>query len=135
MRWWMAGVMMTASAGALCAQAVTPEPGRTIVFFAWGKPELGGEAKAALDKVADAYRQAPRGRLHVIGHTDRSGSAAVNRRSGLVRARSVGTYLAERGVPRGAMAVGSHGEERPLVPTEDGVREVQNRRVEIVVAP
>ena len=29
------------------------------------------------------------------------------------------------------MTVASFGEEQPLVPTEDGVREVQNRRVEV----
>src|SRR5688572_7071156 len=118
MRWWMAGAVMAASAGALCGQAVTPGPGRTIVFFDWGEPDLGGEAKAALDAVADAYRQAPGGRLRVIGHTDRSGSAGANRRAGLSRAREVGVYLAARGVPMAAMAISSRGEEQPLVQTE-----------------
>lgn len=118
MRWWMAGAVMAASAGALFGQAVSPGPGRAIVFFDWGKPELGGEAKAALDKIADAYRQAPGGRVRVTGHTDRSGSIATNRRAGLRRAREVGAYLAARGVPVAAMTISSHGEERPLVPTE-----------------
>lgn len=128
---WMAGAVMMATSVALCAQAVTPEAGRTIVFFDWGKPELNREAKAALDAVADAHRQNPAGHLRISGHTDRSGSAAVNRRSGLLRAREVGAYLAGRGIPASAMTITSDGEERPLVPTEDGVREVQNRRVEI----
>ena len=62
---------------------------------------------------------------------DRSGSAAVNRRKGLERARMVRGELEKRGVPRNAMRIASFGEERPLVATEDGVREVQNRRVVI----
>ncbi len=132
-RYWLAGAAMAASAAALFAQAVTPGPGRTIVFFDWGKPELGREAQAALDAVAEAYRKAPGERLRVVGHTDRSGSAATNNRSGLARARTVWDYLVARGVPAAAMAISSSGEEQPLVPTEDGVREVQNRRVEIIV--
>jgi OOP family OmpA-OmpF porin len=58
---------------------------------------------------------------------------ATNRVAGLRRAEAVRAELEKRGVPRNAMSVASFGEERPLVPTEDGVREVQNRRVEIMI--
>ena len=129
MRKWVAAALMAASVtAAIAAQGLVP--GRTFVFFDWGKPELSGEAKAILDEVAGAYQ--PGATLRIAGHTDRSGSAAVNRRSARQRAASVRDYLAARGVPAGAMAVESHGEESPIVATEDGVREAQNRRVEII---
>jgi OOP family OmpA-OmpF porin len=71
--------------------------------------------------------------LQLSGHTDRSGSVVANRAAGLRRAEAVRAELEKRGIPRNAMAVSSFGEERPLVLTEDGVREIQNRRVEIVI--
>ena len=118
--------------GSLAAQ----EPARPLaepvfVFFDWDKPAVGSDAAAALDTVAATYRQYPGARLVLSGHADRSGGAAHNRRSAQLRAEAVRAYLAERGVPAAAMSAASYGEERPLIPTADGVREPQNRRVEI----
>jgi outer membrane protein OmpA-like peptidoglycan-associated protein len=48
------------------------------------------------------------------------------------RAQSVLAELVRRGIPEGQIAVFAKGERDPLVPTPDGVREPQNRRVEIV---
>jgi len=49
------------------------------------------------------------------------------------RAEAVAAELTRRGVPRTEMIIQAFGESRPLVPTADGVREPQNRRVEIIV--
>jgi outer membrane protein OmpA-like peptidoglycan-associated protein len=54
-------------------------------------------------------------------------------RSAKKRAEAVHAYLVSRGVPSAAMTVTSYGESRPLIVTADGVREPQNRRVEVVV--
>jgi outer membrane protein OmpA-like peptidoglycan-associated protein len=43
----------------------------------------------------------------------------------------VKAYMAGKGVPEGSMTTEAFGESRPLVETADGVREPQNRRVEI----
>ena len=102
-----------------------------LVFFDWGKPELGGDAKATLDKVIAAYRKKPDVRMRLEGHTDRSGSAAANLRSARRRAAEVRSYLIANGVPGNVISIVSQGESQPLITTEDGVREVQNRRVEI----
>ena len=102
-----------------------------LVFFDWGKPELGGDTKATLDKVIAAYRQEPDVHVRLEGHTDRSGSAAVNLRSARRRAAEVRSYLIANGIPATNVTIVSHGESQPLIATEDGVREVQNRRVEI----
>lgn len=116
---------------AVPATATERPAGPFMLFFDWGKPELRSDDLATLDKVAEVYRANPGARLQLAGHTDRSGSAPVNRAAGLKRAQAARAELEKRGIPRNAMRVASFGEEQPLVPTEDGVREVQNRRVVI----
>ena len=133
--WGMAVALLLPSAALADAQAAPAEQRPVLVFFDWGKPEIGSDAAGTLDTLAADFRAAPTLRLTVSGHSDRSGSAAGNRRSGTQRAAAVAAYLAERGVPHTAMAIASFGEEQPLIPTADGVREPQNRRVEIGFAP
>lgn len=112
------------------AAAQWGDAGPTLLFFDWGKSELSGDAKASLDKVAEYYRQAARP-MTIDGHSDRSGADASNLASSRRRARIVRDYLVERGVPGDAMSVRAYGETWPIIATADGVREVQNRRVEI----
>ena len=131
----MALLLPIPAPAAAAAQGAPAELSPVLVFFDWGKPEIGSDAAGALDALAADYLASPGRRLQVSGHSDRSGSAAGNRRSAAKRADAVAAYLAERGVPRSAMAVAAHGEERPLIPTADGVREPQNRRVEIGLSP
>ena len=123
----VAGARLMA-AGAM-AQPAPAHP--LMLFFDWGKPDVRGDDQAVLDQAAAAYRERPGAHLEVSGHSDRSGSAAVNRAAALRRAAMVRDELVKRGVPRTAIRIASFGEDQPLVPTEDGVREVQNRRVEI----
>jgi len=67
----------------------------------------------------------------IAGHTDRSGSDQYNMGLSQRRADAVRAYLAGHGIPDGVMTTQAFGESRPLVETADGVREPQNRRVEI----
>lgn len=113
---------------ALFLQVAQVPEGTTLVFFDWGGSEISRDSAATLDAFAAANGGAP---ILITGHSDRSGPAGANRRASLERARMVADYLASKGVPRSAMAVSGVGEEAPLIPTADGVREVQNRRVEI----
>ncbi len=73
---------------------------------------------------------APRSLL-VVGHTDRTGTAAYNMKLSARRAETVGQALVDRGIPGRSHRLEAKGEEDPLVPTEDGVPEPQNRRVVI----
>ena len=106
------------------------DAGPTLVFFDWAKGELSNDAKANLDKVAEFYAAAPRA-MTVDGHSDKSGASAGNLASSRRRAGVVRDYLVAKGIPASAMTVRAYGESWPIIATEDGVREIQNRRVEI----
>lgn len=129
----MLGCAFSMAAAAL-AQGPTAEA-RFIVFFDWSKPDINRDAAEILDKVAGEVAGHPGSRLVIAGHSDRSGPAGVNLRSSKRRAEAVRDYLTTRGVPARAMSVEAFGEQQPFVATEDGVREVQNRRVEIRLVP
>ena len=60
-------------------------------------------------------------------------TARYNQGLSVRRAEAVRAELVRNGVPRDAITVQGFGENRPLVPTAQGVREPQNRRVEIVL--
>jgi hypothetical protein len=72
-------------------------------------------------------------RITATGHTDTSGPEAYNMALSLRRANAVKDALVREGVPAQAISVIGRGEQGLLVQTGDGVREPQNRRVEIVV--
>ena len=122
-----------ATTGISAQPPVATNAGTFMLFFDWGKGDIRRDDEAILDQVAEAWRARTGQRLRLTGHTDRSGGAIFNRQAGMERAKAVRLALEKRGIPRDAMSITSFGEDRPLVPTEDGVREVQNRRVEIVI--
>jgi outer membrane protein OmpA-like peptidoglycan-associated protein len=109
--------------------------GPFIVFFDWDRSDITPQAAAILDNAAAAYQQTGQAQVVLAGHADRSGSAQYNVGLSQRRADSVRSYLAGRGIPDGSIATEAFGESRPLVETADGVREPQNRRVEITFGP
>jgi outer membrane protein OmpA-like peptidoglycan-associated protein len=109
--------------------------GPFIVFFDWDRADITPQAAAILDNAAQAYAGGGQSRVVLAGHADRSGSASYNVGLSQRRADAVRAYLAGRGVPEGAITGEAFGESRPLVETADGVREPQNRRVEIQMGP
>jgi outer membrane protein OmpA-like peptidoglycan-associated protein len=103
-----------------------------IVFFDWDKDVVTPEGMQIIQQAADAYRSGAPVQLQVTGYTDRSGSPGYNQRLSERRANNVARALAALGVPKDQMVVGGRGENDNRVPTAPGVREPQNRRVEIV---
>lgn len=69
----------------------------------------------------------------VVGHADRAGSSSYNLGLSEDRAEAIESLMTARGIPAGSITTRAEGEESPRVPTADGVRELQNRRVEILV--
>ena len=116
------------------APAPAPAPARTfLVFFDWDRADLTDRARQIIAEAATNARTVASTRIEVSGHADRTGSAAYNQRLSERRAEAVAAELVRRGVNRNEIVVQGFGFERPLVPTAQGVREPQNRRVEIVL--
>lgn len=110
-------------------------PGPYIVFFEWDRSDITPEAGGILDNALAAYQNCGNAAVMLAGHADRSGSASYNVGLSQRRADSVRAYLSSRGIPDGVITTEAFGESRPRVDTADGVRELQNRRVEITYGP
>jgi outer membrane protein OmpA-like peptidoglycan-associated protein len=104
-----------------------------MVFFDWDKSDLSPAALDTIQRAAAAYRTKGGAQIKASGHTDRSGSEAYNMALSLRRANAVKDALVRAGVRGTDISVVGLGESQPLVRTADGVREAQNRRVEIVI--
>lgn len=105
-------------------------PGPYIVYFNWDQTSLPPEAAGTLNLAASRWERCG-GPVQIDGHTDSSGSASYNVGMSERMAASVRQYLAGRGIPDGVMTTQAFGESRLKVATPDGVRESQNRRVEV----
>jgi outer membrane protein OmpA-like peptidoglycan-associated protein len=127
----------TPAAPVAVAAPPAPQPpavARTyLVFFDWDRAELTDRARQIITEAAGGARRVASTRIEVAGHADRSGNPQYNQRLSERRAQAVAAELVRQGVNRNEIAVTAFGESRPLVPTADGVREPQNRRVEIVL--
>jgi outer membrane protein OmpA-like peptidoglycan-associated protein len=118
----------------VAAPAAAPAPARTfLVFFDFDRADLTDRARAIIAEAAQNAQRTGAARIEVAGHADRSGTPQYNQRLSERRAQAVAAELERRGVARSALSIQAFGESRPLVPTADGVREPQNRRVEIVL--
>lgn len=104
-----------------------------LVFFDWNKADLTDRARQIIADAAQARTTQQVTRIEVNGYTDRSGTPQYNEGLSLRRANAVAAELLRRGVPRQEIVTRGFGEANPLVPTADGVREPQNRRVEIIL--
>jgi outer membrane protein OmpA-like peptidoglycan-associated protein len=109
--------------------------GPYIVFFDWDKSDITPEASTILNSAVTAYGDCGTAAIMLAGHADRSGSAKYNVGLSERRNASVRAYLTGRGIPDSRITSQAFGESMPRVPTADGVREPQNRRVEISYGP
>lgn len=115
-------------------EAPAPAPARTyLVFFNWNKADLTPRATQIVAEAAQASQTTHVTSLNVNGYTDTSGSPAYNMKLSYRRADNVAAQLVSDGVPKSDIVIKGFGETHLLVPTGPGVREPQNRRVEIIL--
>jgi OOP family OmpA-OmpF porin len=116
------------------AAVPAPAPARSyLVFFDWDKATLTTRAQQIIKDAADGSTKVQTTRIEVNGYTDTSGTPQYNQGLSIRRAEAVAAELVRDGVPKGAIAIQGFGETHLLVPTGAGVREPQNRRVEIII--
>jgi OOP family OmpA-OmpF porin len=111
-----------------------PAPARTfLVFFDWDKYDLTPRATEIISEAASDSKSSSVTTLDVSGYTDTSGTPDYNMGLSERRAKSVAAQLESDGVPASEIEIHAYGETHLLVATGPGVREPQNRRVEIVL--
>jgi len=103
------------------------------VFFDWDKATLSDRAREVIKNAADTSTKVQYTRIEVNGYTDTSGTKQYNQGLSVRRAKAVQGELVRNGVPATAITIQGFGDTNLLVPTGPGVREPQNRRVEIVI--
>jgi iron complex outermembrane receptor protein len=114
-------------------QAPAPSvPHSYLVFFDFNKSDLTPQAVSIVNQAAANAGPAKVTQLTVTGHTDTVGSDAYNIRLSRRRAESVAAQLEKDGIAAGEIEIVAKGKRDLLVPTADGVKEPQNRRVQIV---
>ena len=116
-------------------ETIVCSPGPFIVFFEWDKSDITPEAASILDNAVTQYQNCGNAQVMLAGHADKSGSASYNVGLSQRRNAAVRGYLTSRSIPDTVIASEAFGEARPRVDTADGVREVQNRRVEVMYGP
>src|SRR6185369_15012827 len=104
-----------------------------IVFFDFDRSNITAQAQATINDAVAAAKAGNSTRVTLTGHTDRSGSEQYNQALSIRRGEAVKAAMIRGGIPAASIVVIGKGESAPLVPTADGVREPQNRRVEIVI--
>lgn len=102
------------------------------IRFDFDKAQIKPEYDDVIRKLATVTQNNRNIKITVVGHTDTSGSKAYNYALGGRRADAVQKMLIERGIPASQIVAVSAGEEDLKVPTPDGVRNAENRRVRVV---
>ncbi len=104
------------------------------ISFDVGRADIKSNFRTVLDTFATSLMDNPASNVTVIGHTDSTGSDAVNNPLSLNRAASVRDYVAARGVASSRIAIEGRGSREPLVANDTAANRAKNRRVEIFVA-
>jgi outer membrane protein OmpA-like peptidoglycan-associated protein len=115
------------------ANPACAEPIAGIVFFEWDSAVVPDSALPTIQAAAQNLAACGWRGVSVAGHTDRSGGDSYNDALARRRADAVAQVMASQGAAAGLVEVSSYGEKSPKVPTADGERNPQNRRVEITV--
>ena len=101
------------------------------VHFKTGSDELSESAKRILNNVANTLREHPRMRVEVAGHTDNTGSDAINNQLSLNRARSATRFLVDLGINKKILATHGYADTQPVASNASAEGRSLNRRVEM----
>jgi outer membrane protein OmpA-like peptidoglycan-associated protein len=116
------------------AAAPAPAPAKTyLVFFDWDKYNLSPRATQIIAQAASDSKTNNTTTINVSGYTDTSGTPTYNQGLSERRAQAVAAQLVTDGVSQSEIEIHAFGQTHLLVATGPGVREPQNRRVEIVL--
>jgi outer membrane protein OmpA-like peptidoglycan-associated protein len=101
------------------------------ISFDTGRADIKPNLRPILDQFASGLSTQPNTEVRIVGHTDSTGTAAINDPLSLRRADATRDYLAARGVdPRRVLTAG-RGDHEPVAENTTDTGRARNRRVEI----
>ena len=103
------------------------------VSFDTGSATIKPQMRAVLDPFAASLKDDPKAQLTIVGHTDSTGSDAMNNPLSVQRAQSVRDYLSSRGVVATRVLTEGRGEREPVSDNTTDAGRAKNRRVEILL--
>ena len=131
--------MEEATAGTGVAVTQTPDNRLKLdipsdISFDVGRADIKSNFRSVLDTFASGLVKNPASTVTIIGHTDSSGTDAVNNPLSINRAAAARDYLTTRGVALNRFTIDGRGSREPLVANDTAANKAKNRRVEIYVA-
>ncbi len=111
--------------------------GQTIVlnniYFETGKATINTAFSPDLEKLVRFLKDNPETRLEIQGHTDITGSLAINNKLSQARAESVVQFLAANGIDKSRLLAKGYGPQVPVASNDTTEGKAKNRRVEMKV--
>lgn len=105
------------------------------VTFASNSADLNSQFFSSLDGVNMVLKEYDKTVIEIAGHTDSTGSAALNQSLSERRAQTVANYLSSRGLPSARLITVGAGPSRPVASNATPEGRQQNRRVEMTIVP
>ena len=103
------------------------------ILFATNKSELSASSREALTKFANSLKNSPDTDITIYGHTDNTGSRAVNERISKERAEAVANFLVGQGISRSRITTEGLAYDQPVADNNTAEGRAQNRRVEVYI--
>lgn len=105
------------------------------ITFATGSYQLNNSAATSLNSVGSVLAQYTDTTISIVGHTDNTGSDAINEPLSRNRASAVANYLVSRNVAANRITTSGAGSRQPVASNNTAAGRAENRRVEITVNP
>lgn len=103
--------------------------------FAVDSSTLSGNAQSTFNTIANTLKDYDKTAIHVVGHTDSTGSEQHNMKLSQQRAQAVANFMTSRGVNSKRVLTWGRGESEPIATNDTKDGRAQNRRVDIVIKP
>ena len=102
------------------------------ILFKLNSSTLNAVSKTALSQFAASLKNTPETDITIWGHTDNTGTLAVNERISAQRAE-VADFLVQNGIPRSRMTTAGKAYHEPVASNDTEAGRAQNRRVDIYI--
>ena len=103
------------------------------ISFDTGRSDISRSFAPVLDRFANSLRDNQNTDVRIVGHTDNTGSDAINNPLSMDRAASTRNYLTSRGISGSRIQVEGRGSYEPIASNNTSDGRSRNRRVEIFV--